>query len=131
MTLLPAIPEPKSAIIMTTTKPLPEPPAAFDFLVSQWAGLVSQACKAYLRPGGVLVANNSHADAGLAALDPDYQFIGVVNKRRSRFSYATKNLEAYFHPKRDIVVTRELLERTGKGVGYTKTATAYLFRVRK
>ena len=37
-----------------------------DLLISQYAGLVSERCKGYLRKGGVLVANNRHGDASLA-----------------------------------------------------------------
>ena len=32
----------------------------------------------YLKVGGILAVNNSHGDAGLASIDPDYEFIGVI-----------------------------------------------------
>ena len=44
--------------------PIEEPEESFDLLISQYAGFVSEATKRYLRRGGILVANNSHGDAG-------------------------------------------------------------------
>ena len=38
----------------------------FDLLISQYAGFVGQDCKRYLKKGGLLLANNSHGDAGVS-----------------------------------------------------------------
>tara|TARA_R110002072_G_scaffold238939_1_gene396668 strand:+ start:64442 stop:64873 length:432 start_codon:yes stop_codon:yes gene_type:complete len=35
----------------------------FDLMISQYAGIISQPCKQYLRKGGILLVNNSHGDA--------------------------------------------------------------------
>lgn len=105
-----------------------EPEGSFDLLVSLYAGFVSQACKKYLRPGGWLVANNSHADAGMASIAPGYEFVAAITGRVGRYRLSTEDLDGYFIPKKDIEVTEELLCATGRGVGYTKTAAAYVFR---
>ena len=39
-----------------------------------------------------------------------------------------ENLDAYFTPKRETKVTEELLRKQNRGIGYTKTASAYLFK---
>ena len=39
----------------------------FDLIISQYAGIVGQAVKAYLKKGGLLVCNNSHGDASMAS----------------------------------------------------------------
>ena len=101
----------------------------FDLLISQYAGFISGVCKPYLRKRGYLLANNSHGDAGLASLDPDYQLIAAVHRREGQYRLSTTALEDYFIPKKDIRVTRELLLERGKGVGYTKTAALYLFKL--
>ena len=106
-----------------------EPGQSFDLLISQYAGFVGQACKRYLKPGGWLLANNSHGDAGVAALDEAYVLEAAVFLRQGRYRLSTKNLEAYFVPKSPkINHTRDYLLALGKGIGYTKTATAYLFQ---
>lgn len=110
------------------TTDLGEPDRSFDLLVSLYAGFVSEACKRYLRTGGWLVANNSHGDASLASIDPDYEFVAAIKHRGSRYRLTSEALDAYFVPKRNLEVTAELLRSTGRGVGYTKSAFAYVFR---
>lgn len=108
--------------------PIDELYRQFDLLISQYAGFISDACKEYLIIGGYLLVNNSHGDAGLASLDEDYQLISTVHKSKGMYRISHTALEKYFIPNRKIVVTKELLYKTGKGVGYTKTAPLYLFQ---
>lgn len=107
-----------------------EPEAYFDLLLSQYAGFISQACKKYLKVGGILVANNSHGDASMASLDEDYEFIGAYNRRSdTQYTIKTTDLDEYFVPKKsDIVVSKDSLLATMRGVGYTKSPTGYIFR---
>lgn len=107
-----------------------EPEQSFDLLLSLYAGFVSEACKSYLRIGGWLLANNSHGDASMASIDPDYEFVAAVKHRSGRYRLTSEDLDAHFVPKRDVKVTAELLRSTGRGVGYTKSAAAYVFRRR-
>ena len=100
----------------------------FDLLISQYAGFISHVCKDYLRIGGYLLVNNSHGDAGLASIDEDYRLISTVHKTRGKYRLSQTALEKYFIPKRNILVTREFLYKTGKGVGYSKTAPLYIFQ---
>lgn len=100
----------------------------FDLLISQYAGFISGVCKPYLRRGGYLLVNNSHGDAGMASIDRDYQLIAAVHRRKGKYRQSTSSLADYFIPKKDIKVTRELLLERKKGIGYTKTATLYLFQ---
>lgn len=100
----------------------------FDLLISQYAGYISEVCKPYLRVGGYLLVNNSHGDAGMASIDSDYRLIAAIHRRNGKYRLSTASLEEYFIPKKDITVTRELLLESKKGIGYTKTATLYLFQ---
>lgn len=100
----------------------------FDLLISQYAGFISDCCKGYLRIGGYLLVNNSHGDAGLASIDKDYKLISTVHKSNNSYRLSTKTLDKYFIPKKDIIVTKDYMYETGKGVGYSKTATLYIFR---
>jgi hypothetical protein len=114
-------------------KDLPLEHNALDLLISQYAGPVSEHCKRYLRSGGILIANNSHGDAGLAHNDPAFELIAVIHRRGTRFTLSTKNLDAYFVPKtktlpEDRAEARDYLLRLGRGVGYTKSAADYVFR---
>jgi len=98
--------------------------APVDLLLSQYAGPISYYCKQYVRLGGHLLANNSHADAGVAALDPDWELVGVV-----RGSGISRNIEGYFEPKPGRVADRADMIESMKPNGYTKTASNYLFQL--
>jgi hypothetical protein len=54
--------------------------------------------------------------------------VATVHRRKGKYRLSTTSLEDYFIPKKAIKVTRELLMERKKGVGYTKTATLYLFQ---
>ncbi len=102
--------------------------STFDLLISQYAGFISGVCKPYLRRGGYLLVNNSHADAGMASLDKDYRLVAAVYRNRGKYRLSTTSLSDYFIPNKDIKVTRELLLERKKGVGYTRTAALYIFQ---
>lgn len=100
----------------------------FDLVISQYAGFISHACKKHLKKGGILLANNSHGDAGVAYHDPDYQFIAVAKKFQEKWRLSEKDLEQYFIPKKPIEVSKAYLMTLSRGLGYKKTAEAYVFR---
>lgn len=98
--------------------------APVDLLISQYAGPISDHCGDHVKPGGHLLANNSHADAGLAALDPNWELVGTLQKN----AISTENLAEYFQPKPGRVADPEEMRHSQKGVAYTKTAQNYLFQ---
>ena len=99
-----------------------------DLLISLYAGFISKYCKDLLKKNGVIIANNSHGDASMAHLDDDFIFFGVINYQNKKYYLKTENLDKFFIPKKNITVTKELLEKTNRGVGYTKPANYYLFK---
>jgi hypothetical protein len=106
---------------------VPEPVASFDLLISLYAGFVSQACGWLLRRGGLLLANDSHGDASMAALDPSFELVGTFTRRDH---LRTDELNTYLQPKSGRTTTTDDLRRTGRGVAVTRDAKAYLFRRR-
>ena len=110
------------------TDDLALPIAAFDLLISLYAGFVSEHCTKHLRVGGYLLANPSHGDVAMASIDPRYRFWGVVVSRSGRYAVQTENLETYLIPKREVEITVERLHDIGRGVAYTKSPFAYLFQ---
>ena len=100
----------------------------FDLVISQYAGFISGVCKPYLKMGGYLLVNNSHGDAGMASIDPDYKLISTVHKKNGKYRLSNASLAEYFIPKKDITVTKALLEEKKRGIGYTKTAALYIFQ---
>lgn len=109
-------------------EPLPLDDASFDLLVSLYAGFISKPCKRYLRVGGVLAVNNSHGDAGLASIDPDYALIGVIKGRGDMLRVSEDDLDAYLVPKKPVELSEDYFRRRGRGIAYTRPAAGYLFR---
>ena len=101
---------------------------SFDLLISQYAGFVGQHCKQYLKTGGLLLVNNSHGDAGVAAIDDDYHLLAVFSAKNEKYRISANNLDEYFVPKSQVEITKEYLEKLQKGIGYKKTASVYLFQ---
>lgn len=101
---------------------------SFDLLVSLFAGFISKPCKRYLERGGLLVVNNSHGDAGLAALDPDYELVATLKGRGERLRVSEDALDNYLIPKSGTAPTEAELRQSGRGVAYTHPAPAYVFR---
>lgn len=110
-------------------KKIEEANESFDLLISLYAGFVSQHCKKYLKIGGYLLVNNSHLDASMASVDRSFEFVGVLNKKRNgTYSFSDDKLEQYFIPKKPVKITKKYLEKMKRGIGYTKSATVYLFK---
>jgi hypothetical protein len=113
-------------------RPISVDDGSVELLVSQYAGFVSEHCKRYLARGGYLIANNSHGDAGLASCDPEFRLVAVANRRGDRWTLDTDSLSDYFIPKSHAVPREpselaDHIRRLGKGIGYTRTATDYVF----
>lgn len=101
----------------------------FDMVISQYAGFVGQATKAYLKKDGILVCNNSHGDASMASLDSDFGLIAVYKRNTDeKFSISEKNLGDFLIPKKGIQPTKEQLTKSMQGIAYTKSPPGYIFR---
>jgi len=109
-------------------KPIPEDQNSFNLLISLYAGFISKYCKRYLKEGGILLVNNSHGDASMASIDPEYELFAVINLINLRYYLSQKNLDNYFIPKKSIAITPEYLEKWQRGIGYKKSASLYLFK---
>jgi len=109
-------------------QPFTELTDEFDLLISQYAGFVGQAAKPYLRKGGILVGNNSHGDASMASLDPDYKLVAVYRRKTDElYRISDNNLADYLQPKSGKQPTQEQLTQTMRGVAYTKSPSGYIF----
>lgn len=101
----------------------------FDLVISQYAGFVGQSVKQYLKCGGILVCNNSHGDASMSSIDPDYELVAVYRRKSDeRFSISDKDIDSYLIPKNGVLPTKVQLAKTMKGIAYTKSPSGYIFR---
>ena len=108
--------------------PLREPEQSFDLLVSLYAGFISEHCSDHLKVGGVLLANPSHGDAAMASIDPRYELCAVVTSSGGDYAVKSEELDSYLVPKKEQEISVESLHASGRGVAYTRSPFAYLFR---
>jgi hypothetical protein len=54
--------------------------------------------------------------------------VAAVNNRGGSFHLVEENLGDYFIPKKAVELTDEEIETKQKGIAYTKTAWAYIFK---
>lgn len=113
---------------MDYTEPLQLPMGGFDLLISLFACPVWEHCRQYLSPGGLLLANASHGDASLAALDPALHLVAAVHEQDGIYQLKTENLDSYLIPKRPAAADPDTIRRQGRGIAYTRTAFAYVFK---
>ncbi|MGB0973231.1 MAG: hypothetical protein ACPGVG_20095 [Mycobacterium sp.] len=111
------------------TTPLDLPDPKFDLLISLYTGPVWDHCRQYLKAGGLFLANTSHGDASLAALDPRMELVAAVHQRGDEYRIDRGALDSYLMPKRPAAADPDLIRRGGRGIAYTRTAFAYLFRL--
>ena len=110
------------------TQRLDLPADSMDLLVSLFAGPVWESTGRHLRQGGWLLANTSHGDASLAALDPALRLTAVAVHRDDRYRFVTEGLEEYLVPKRPEAADADRIRMSGRGIAYTRSAFAYLFQ---
>ncbi len=108
--------------------PLDVPDGSMDLVISLFTGPMWEHARRYLRPGGWLLANTSHGDASLAALDPSLRLTAVAHHRGGRYRLVADRLEEYLVPRRPGAVDADRIRSSGRGIGYTRTAFAYLFQ---
>lgn len=106
------------------TTPLPVKDSSFDLLIALYAGGITQACKRYLRIGGLLLTNDHHDDAGAAMRDGELALVAVMTRKEDAYQIVDHDLDQYFVPKKPSSVKSHLspTER------YTRRAEYYVFR---
>ena len=107
------------------TQPLDIEP--IDLIISQYAGFVGQATKDYLKPGGILLCNDSHGDATLARFDETFELIAVMS---STNKIDQTGLDEYFQLPKGKEVDITEVKKTMKGPRYTKQVENYVFQKR-
>eukprot|EP00003_Mantamonas_plastica_P017105 TRINITY_DN28528_c0_g1_i1.p1 TRINITY_DN28528_c0_g1~~TRINITY_DN28528_c0_g1_i1.p1 ORF type:complete len:206 (-),score=26.34 TRINITY_DN28528_c0_g1_i1:334-951(-) len=75
----------------------------FDLLISLSAGIVSRPCIRFLKKGGILFVNDSHADARAALVHKEMTMIGAWDLENN-FTNQKEELEKYFR-ETDFILT--------------------------
>lgn len=100
-----------------------------DLLISLYTGPTRDHATRYLQPHGLFLANASHGDASLAALDPRVELVAAVLLDGDEYRMDTAALETFLVPRSPAAADPDLIRSTGRGITYTRDAFAYLFQL--
>lgn len=107
------------------TAPLPVPKESFDLLISLYAGGVSQACKAYLKVGGILLTNNHQNDIAGIINDAGFRLRSVMRYRSGKFQFIDENLDALIEAAGEKTKAKSYLKSTSRGMAYREDIDTY------
>ncbi len=99
----------------------------FDILIALYAGGIAQACKKYLKTGGILVTNNFHQDAEYAVHDDEYQLISIVHRNKKTYAPIHKDSKPLVDSLKKASVTK-YIRQTSQGIEYTEPDDYFIFR---
>ena len=91
-----------------------EPAGSFDLLISLNAGSISLACRHFLKPDGLLLANNGHYDANRAYVDPTYRLVAALEDGSLNRESLQPGSSPYFHTARGEELTPAMVESDAK-----------------
>jgi len=67
------------------TKKLPVRENNYDLLLSLYAGCITESCKKYVKPGGIIVSNNHHNDAQQALKDSSVRLEALIRRKGKKY----------------------------------------------
>jgi len=109
------------------TTPLPIRQGQFDLLLALYTGGIARACKAYLKPGGLLVTNNHQNDAVEAERDKQLSLMAVAQKRGDKYRLVDRDPGEHLRSKGRGSRSRHYLRRASSGLEYVEDESYYIF----
>lgn len=107
------------------TLPLGLPEGGFDLLISLYAGGVSQACKAYLRRGGILVTNDHQNDLEGVINDPGFKLSAMVKYSGGKYRFLEEGAGTQLAAMRKRKKRGDYLQPTSQGAAYREDIDVY------
>jgi len=110
------------------TKPLPLRKKQFDLVLALFTGGVSQACKAYLKMGGLILTNNHQNEALEATQDNELSLIAFIQKRQGKYRLTDIESGQSLKIKSQTSRSKHYLRQTTSGVEYIENESYYVFK---
>lgn len=99
----------------------------FDLIISQYGGIISKYTKQFLKPKGIYLCNDSHADATITYFDKDFDFLGIINYKDNKCIFENQNNDKYFKLSRNKNIDFDLINKNMKPPKYKYNADNYVF----
>lgn len=85
---------------------------SFDLMISASAGIVSQSCAKYLKPGGYFLVSDAHFDARRTYLRSDFKLIGVYDQDLAEIVTDPEEIKNHFHTTAGTPISLEQVEES-------------------
>ena len=85
------------------TEKLPVRENNYDLLLSIYAGGITESCKKYIKPGGIIVSNNHRNDAQQALKDSSIRLEALIRRKGKKYNIENDTGEKMLKALQDIM----------------------------
>jgi hypothetical protein len=110
------------------TKKLPLRENNYDLLLSIYAGGITEFCKKYVKPGGIIVSNNHQNDARQALKDSSVRFEALIRRKGKKYIIENDTGEKMLKILQEYSMPTENMKNSSSGMKYVDNEYYFVFR---
>ncbi len=100
----------------------------FDLLLSIYAGGITESCKKYIKPGGIIVSNNHHNDAQQALKDSSFRLEALIRRKGKKYHMENGTGEEMFKVLQEHSMPLRYMKNSSSGMKYVDNEYYFVFR---
>ncbi|NLV89491.1 MAG: hypothetical protein GX021_09045 [Tissierellia bacterium] len=113
------------------TKPLPIREDNYDLLIALYAGEITQSCKKYVKPGGIILTNNHQGDAEELLKDSSITLDSLIYKKGKKYVIEKDINDDFKHILKRHNSTKKGMKNTARGLEYVDNQCYFVLKKNK
>ncbi len=113
------------------TKPLPVREGNYDLLIALYAGEITQSCKKYVKPGGIILTNNHQKDAEKLLKDSSIALDSLIHKKGKKYVIEKDINDDFEVVLKKYCGKKNGMKNTNKGLEYVDNQCYFVFKKNK
>jgi hypothetical protein len=110
------------------TEKLPVRENNYDLLLSIYAGGITESCKKYIKPGGIIVSNNHRNDAQQALKEPSVRLEALIRRKGKKYNIENGTGEKMLKALQEHSVPTKNMKNSSSGLKYVDNEYYFVFR---
>jgi len=110
------------------TEKLPVRENNYDLLLSIYAGGITESCKRYVKPGGIIVSNNHRNDAQQAIKDSSIRLEALIRRKGKKYNIENGTGEKMLEALQEHSVPTKNMKNSSSGLKYVDNEYYFVFR---
>jgi hypothetical protein len=110
------------------TEKLPVRENNYDLLLSIYAGGITESCKKYIKPGGIIVSNNHRNDAQQALKDSSIRLEALIRRKGKKYNIENDTGEKMLKALQEHSVPTKNMKNSSSGLKYVDNEYYFVFR---